>query len=114
MIITDSAQKQLNELLADGECLEIGLKGGGCNGLMITLEKTNSIDTTELSIGDKTKFADKTSQTYLQGGSLDYEDKVFNLLNSSKNKGFSKRFVVNPSEGTRKCGCGDSIAVPQM
>ena len=70
---------------------------------MITLEKTNSIDTTELSIGDKTKFADKTSQTYLQGGSLDYED-----------KGFSKRFVVNPSEGTRKCGCGDSIAVPQM
>ena len=103
MIITDSAQKQLNELLADGECLEIGLKGGGCNGLMITLEKTNSTDTTELSIGDKTKFADKTSQTYLQGGSLDYED-----------KGFSKRFVVNPSEGTRKCGCGDSIAVPQM
>ena len=103
MIITDSAQKQLNELLADGECLEIGLKGGGCNGLMITLEKTNSIDTTELSIGDKTKFADKTSQKYLQGGSLDYED-----------KGFSKRFVVNPSEGTRKCGCGDSIAVPQM
>ena len=77
MIITDSAQKQLNELLADGECLEIGLKGGGCNGLMITLEKTNSIDTTELSIGDKTKFADKTSQTYLQGGSLDYEDKGF-------------------------------------
>ena len=103
MIITDSAQKQLNELLADGECLEIGLKGGGCNGLMITLEKTNSIDTTELSIGDKTKFADKTSQKYLQGGSLDYED-----------KGFSKRFVVNPSEGTRKCGCGDSIAVTQM
>ena len=103
MIITDSAQKQLNELLADGECLEIGLKGGGCNGLMITLEKTNSTDTTELSIGDKTKFADKTSQTYLQGGSLDYKD-----------EGFSKRFVVNPSEGTRKCGCGDSIAVPQM
>ena len=103
MIITDSAQKQLNELLADGECLEIGLKGGGCNGLMITLEKTNWIGTTELSIGDNTRFADKTSQKYLQGGSLDYED-----------KGFSKTFVVNPSEGTRKCGCGDSIAVPQM
>ena len=103
MTITPLAQEQLEKLLASGEVLEIGLKGGGCNGLMITLEKTNSIDTTELSIGDKTKFADKTSQTYLQGGSLDYED-----------KGFSKRFVVNPSEGTRKCGCGDSIAVPQM
>tara|TARA_R110000851_G_scaffold330088_1_gene502537 strand:- start:331 stop:642 length:312 start_codon:yes stop_codon:yes gene_type:complete len=103
MIITDSAQKQLNELLADGECLEIGLKGGGCNGLMITLEKTNSTDTTELSIGDKTKFADQMSQKYLQGGSLDYED-----------KGFSKTFVVNPSEGTARCGCGDSIAIPQV
>ena len=103
MIITDSAQKQLNELLADGECLEIGLKGGGCNGLMITLEKTNSTDTTELSIGDNTRFADKMSQKYLQGGSLDYED-----------KGFSKTFVVNPSEGTARCGCGDSIAIPQV
>ena len=103
MIITDSAQKQLNELLADGECLEIGLKGGGCNGLMITLEKTNSIDTTELSIGDNTRFADEMSQKYLQGGSLDYED-----------KGFSKTFVVNPSEGTARCGCGDSIAIPQV
>ena len=103
MIITDSAQKQLNELLADGECLEIGLKGGGCNGLMITLEKMNSTGTTELSIGDNTRFADEMSQKYLQGGSLDYED-----------KGFSKTFVVNPSEGTARCGCGDSIAIPQV
>ena len=103
MIITDSAQKQLNELLTDGECLEIGLKGGGCNGLMITLEKMNSIGTTGLSIGDNTRFADEMSQKYLQGGSLDYED-----------KGFSKTFVVNPSEGTARCGCGDSIAIPQV
>ena len=103
MTITPSAQDQLNYLLEDGECLEIGLKGGGCSGLMITLEKTNSTDTTELSIGDKTKFADQMSQKYLQGGSLDYED-----------KGFSKTFVVNPSEGTARCGCGDSIAIPQV
>ena len=103
MVITQKAQEQLNELLNSGECLEIGLKGGGCNGLMITLEKMNSTGTTELSIGDNTRFADKMSQKYLQGGSLDYED-----------KGFSKTFVVNPSEGTARCGCGDSIAVPQV
>ena len=103
MIITDSAQKQLNELLKDGESLEIGLKGGGCNGLMITLEKIQSTGTKELSIGENTVFADKTAQKYLQGGNLDYED-----------KGFSKRFVVNPSESTRRCGCGDSIALPSM
>ena len=102
-MITQKAQEQLNELLNSGECLEIGLKGGGCNGLMITLEKMNSTGTTELSIGDNTRFADEMSQKYLQGGSLDYED-----------KGFSKTFVVNPSEGTARCGCGDSIAVPQV
>ena len=103
MTITPSAQDQLNYLLEDGECLEIGLKGGGCSGLMITLEKMNSIGITGLSIGDNTRFADKMSQKYLQGGSLDYED-----------KGFSKTFVVNPSKGTARCGCGDSIAIPQV
>ena len=101
MVITQKAQDQLNHLLEDGEFLEIGLKSGGCNGLMITLEKTNWTGTTELNIGKNAKFADKISKTYLQGGNLDYED-----------KGFSKRFVVNPSESTRRCGCGDSIALP--
>mgnify|MGYP003326812173 CR=1 FL=1 len=103
MVITQKAQEQLNGLLNSGECLEIGLKSGGCNGLMITLEKMTSIGTTDLSIGKNARFADVMSQTYLQGGSLDYED-----------KGFSKTFVVNPSEGTARCGCGDSIAIPQV
>ena len=103
MIVTQKAQDQLKNLLEDGEVLEIGLKGGGCNGLIVTLEKAISTGTTELNIGDTTKFADKMSQTYLQGGSLDYED-----------TGFSKTFVVNPSEGTRRCGCGNSIALPEV
>ena len=103
MIVTQKAQDQLNHLLEDGEVLEIGLKGGGCNGLIVTLEKTISTGTTQLSIGDNTRFADQMSQTYLQGGSLDYED-----------TGFSKTFVVHPSEGTRRCGCGNSIALPEV
>ena len=102
MIVTTKAQEQLNKVLNSGECLEIGLKGGGCNGL-ITLEKMQLTGITELSIGKNTVFADKTSQTYLQGGNLDYED-----------KGFSQRFVVNPGESTRRCGCGDSIALPPL
>ena len=103
MIVTLKAQEQLKKVLNFGESLEIGLKGGGCNGLMITLEKIQSTGTTELSIGENTVFADKTTQKYLQGGNLDYED-----------KGFSQRFVVNPSESTRRCGCGDSIALPPL
>ena len=103
MIVTQKAQDQLKHLLKDGEVLEIGLRGGGCSGLMITLEKMNSTGITELNIGDNTRFADQMSQTYLQGGSLDYED-----------TGFSKTFVVNPSEGTARCGCGNSIALPEV
>ena len=103
MLITQKAQDQLNYLLENGEVLEIGLKGGGCNGLIVTLEKMISTGITELSIGDNTRFADQMSQTYLQGGSLDYED-----------TGFSKTFVVNPSEGTARCGCGNSIALPEV
>ena len=103
MIVTQKAQDQLKHLLKDGEVLEIGLRGGGCSGLMITLERMNSTGITELSIGNNTRFADQMSQTYLQGGSLDYED-----------TGFSKTFVVNPSEGTRRCGCGNSIALPEV
>ena len=103
MIVTQKAQDQLKHLLEDGEVLEIGLRGGGCSGLMITLEKMNSTGITELNIGDNTRFADQMSQTYLQGGSLDYED-----------TGFSKTFVVNPSEGTARCGCGNSIALPEV
>mgnify|MGYP003133023455 FL=1 len=103
MIVTQKAQDQLKHLLEDGEVLEIGLRGGGCSGLMITLERMNSTGITELNIGNNTRFADQMSQTYLQGGSLDYED-----------TGFSKTFVVNPSEGTRRCGCGNSIALPEV
>jgi len=103
LIVTQKAQDQLKHLLEDGEVLEIGLRGGGCSGLMITLERMNSTGITELNIGNNTRFADQMSQTYLQGGSLDYED-----------TGFSKTFVVNPSEGTRRCGCGNSIALPEM
>jgi iron-sulfur cluster assembly protein len=103
LTITEKARKQLSQLLNTGECLEIGLRAGGCNGLMITLEKVSSSSTSELNIEKNIKYADQTSLKYLKGGIVDYED-----------EGFSKRFVVNPGEGTRKCGCGDSIAVPQM
>jgi len=103
LTITEKARKQLSQLLNIGESLEIGLRAGGCNGLMITLEKVNSSSTSELNIEKNIKYADQTSLKYLKGGIVDYED-----------EGFSKRFVVNPGKGTRKCGCGDSIAVPQM
>jgi iron-sulfur cluster assembly protein len=101
MVITKKAQDQLDSVLDTGECLEIGLRGGGCNGLIVTLDKAQSSVASELDIGGNVKFADETARKYLYGGELDYQD-----------EGFAKAFLVNPAEGTAKCGCGNSISLP--
>ena len=101
MVITERAKDQLNSMLSDGECLEIGLRGGGCNGLLVTLNKVNVSASKELDVADNVCFADATAKLYLSGGELDYQD-----------EGFSKMFLVNPAEGTAKCGCGNSISLP--
>ena len=39
MTITEPAQTHLDDLLKNGELLEIGLVGGGCGGATVTLSK---------------------------------------------------------------------------
>jgi iron-sulfur cluster assembly protein len=101
VVITEKAKGQLDSMLGDGECLEIGLRGGGCNGLIVTLDKATVSASKELVVAGNVRFADETAQLYLSGGELDYQD-----------EGFSKAFLVNPAEGTAKCGCGNSISLP--
>ena len=100
MKITPEAAEQLNKLLKPGEYLEIGLVGGGCGGATVTLIKTDSKSTDALNTGGTTNvlYADRTAQTYLQGGVIDVDDSVFNA-----------RFTFKPPLGTESCGCGASI-----
>ena len=102
MKITPRAEQELKYRLKDGEYLEIGLSGGGCAGLYVTLEKTNSRPTEELSFPEngKLKWACKTSKGYLTGGSLDYVD-----------DGLLAKFNIQLPLGTESCGCGASIKI---
>jgi iron-sulfur cluster assembly accessory protein len=100
--VTPAAQKQLNTVLKSGEFLSVGLKGGGCGGATVTLTKEDHKSTDALSIVGTTNviFADKTSQTYLTEGSLDYNSESFNAS-----------FIFKPPLGTESCGCGSSIKI---
>ena len=102
MTITPAAREQLDKLLKPGERLEIGLKGGGCGGATITLDKVDYETTTELNIPGTTivSFADQTSAQYLTGGELDVDTSIFNA-----------GFVIKPPAGTQSCGCGSSIVI---
>ena len=100
MTITPAAQEKLDNLLSDGEFLEIGLDGGGCAGLTVVLSKTDSKPTEELSFKEsgKVRWGCKTSKAYLHGGSLDYV-----------NDGLLAKFDIKLPLGTESCGCGASI-----
>ena len=102
MTITNGARKRLSEVLNAGEYLEVGLKGGGCGGATILLTKVDSKSTDALNIAGSTNviFADKTSQTYLTEGCLDYNNESFNAS-----------FIFKPPLGTESCGCGASIKI---
>ena len=102
MTITNGARRRLSEVLKSGEFLEVGLKGGGCGGATVTMQKVASKSTDALNITGTTNviFADKTSQTYLTEGSLDYNNESFNAT-----------FIFKPPLGIESCGCGSSIKI---
>ena len=102
MTITNGARKRLSEVLSIGEYLEVGLKGGGCGGATVTMQKVDSKSTDALSIVGTTNviFADMITSTHLIGGSLDYNNESFNAS-----------FIFKPPLGTESCGCGSSIKI---
>jgi Fe-S cluster assembly iron-binding protein IscA len=102
MTVTPAATEQLSKLLSPGESLQIGLKGGGCGGATLTLDKVDSTTISELNIPvpgtDNIAWADLTSRIYLTEGELDVDNSIFNA-----------RFIFKPPLGTESCGCGASI-----
>ena len=104
MTVTPGAKKQLELSLNSNECLMIGLKGGGCGGATVTMEKVESTNTLESSMPvtgvDNIIWADQASKTFLQGGVIEYDNGQFNAS-----------FVFKPPLGTESCGCGTSIKI---
>jgi iron-sulfur cluster assembly protein len=105
--VRESAKAEVQRLLSErgagqNAFIRVGVKGGGCSGLMYDLDFD-----TEKKEGDK-EFedngikivVDKKSYLYLIGTELDYSGGL-------NGKGFS---FVNPN-ANRTCGCGESFSI---
>mgnify|MGYP000882261482 CR=1 FL=1 len=83
--------------------LRVGVKGGGCSGLVYVLliEDNNPTDNDRvISDNDINIFIDKKSYIYLAGTELDFSDG----LNG-------KGFVFQNPNAKKACGCGNSFSV---
>ena len=104
--ITAKAAEKIKALLAE-KCLEdsalrVGVKGGGCSGLMYHMDFDK-----ELKPGDKVFEAegvrvvvDPKSYIYLKGTTLDYSEELMGA-----------GFRFNNPNVKRACGCGESFTV---
>ncbi|MCT4580577.1 MAG: iron-sulfur cluster assembly accessory protein [Flavobacteriales bacterium] len=104
--VTESAKNQALHLMKqdnkDGYFIRVGVKGGGCSGLMYDLDFDNEIKETDKefeSNGIKV-VVDKKSFLYLVGTTLDFSGGL-------NGKGF---VFVNPN-AERTCGCGESFSL---
>ena len=104
--VSDNAKKQALRLMEDeGQVdyfIRVGVKGGGCSGLMYELDFDNTITENDKEIEDNgiKVVVDKKSYLYLIGTELDYSGG----LNG-------KGFVFSNPNADRTCGCGESFSL---
>ena len=82
--------------------IRVGVKGGGCSGLMYELKFDNTLNESDKSFMDNgiKVVVDKKSFLYLIGTTLDF---------SSGLNG--KGFVFSNPNADRTCGCGESFSL---
>ena len=100
--ITESAKKQLDEILMDepnGKYVRAFISGGGCSGFNygFTIEETKEEDDFVI---DKL-LVDALSMTYFDNATIDFT--------SDKLKG--SQFVISNPNAKSTCGCGSSFSV---
>ncbi len=104
--VSDNAKKQAIRLMEDegqiNDFIRVGVKGGGCSGLMYELDFDNQITDTDKVIEDNgiKVVVDKKSYLYLLGTELDFSGG----LNG-------KGFVFSNPNADRTCGCGESFSL---
>jgi iron-sulfur cluster assembly protein len=105
--VSDSAKKEALKLMeADSmgkdAFIRVGVKGGGCSGLMYDLEFDTKINEGDKEFEDNgiKVVVDKKSFLYLIGTELDFSGG----LNG-------KGFVFTNPNADRTCGCGESFAI---
>ena len=104
--VTDNAREEAIRLIAEKSMVDafirVGVKGGGCSGLMYDLEFDQDMKEDDKVFEDKgvRVVVDKKSFLYLVGTELDYSGGL-------NGKGF---VFVNPN-AERTCGCGESFSI---
>ena len=104
--VTDNAKSKALQLMQEdgksGYFIRVGVKGGGCSGLMYELDFDNVINDSDKSFEDNgiQVVVDKKSFLYLVGTTLDFSGG----LNG-------KGFVFNNPNADRTCGCGESFSL---
>lgn len=105
--VKDSAREKIQELLqAEGKSndsfIRVGVKGGGCSGLMYNLEFDSEMqdDDKLFEDNDVRVVVDKKSVLYLAGTELEFSGGL-------NGKGFN---FINPN-ASRTCGCGESFSI---
>lgn len=105
--VSEIAKERIIELRqkegrTDQHHIRVSVEGGGCSGLMYSLEFASELRQNDMIFEDKgiKIMVDKKSLLYLAGTVLDFSDGL-------NGKGFQ---FQNPN-ASRTCGCGESFAV---
>ncbi|MBK13170.1 MAG: iron-sulfur cluster assembly accessory protein [Crocinitomicaceae bacterium] len=105
--IHENARDQVKRLMAEegspeGSFVRVGVKGGGCSGLMYELTFDNEEKEGDQRFEDNgvTVVVDRKSFLYLVGTELQYSGG----LNG-------KGFVFHNPNANRTCGCGESFSI---
>ncbi len=104
--VTENAKNKALQLMQeDGKAnafIRVGVKGGGCSGLMYELDFDTELKDTDKVFEDNgvKVVVDKKSFLYLVGTQLDYSGG----LNG-------KGFVFTNPNANRTCGCGESFSL---
>ena len=104
--VSENAKNQASRLMEEAgqydHFIRVGVKGGGCSGLMYELNFDNTLSDSDKVIEDNGVkiVVDKKSFLYLVGTELDYSGG----LNG-------KGFVFKNPNANRTCGCGESFSL---
>ena len=104
--LTENAKNKALQLMKeDGKSdlfIRVGVKGGGCSGLMYELTFDNNVMDSDKTFEDNgvKVVVDKKSFLYLIGTTLDFSGG----LNG-------KGFVFSNPNADRTCGCGESFSL---
>lgn len=99
---TEKAIKQIQSIEPQSKLLRIGVRGGGCSGLMYYMEFEDESRNNDLSIQleNITVIVDPKSALYLKGTEVDFSDG----LNGTG-------FTYNNPQAQRSCGCNMSFSI---